>query len=70
MFQDHHLQLRSHPPLFGNFWEFNVKAATIHHSIIQKEMDELLDKGAIQPSSGGSGFCSRMFVVPKHTGGL
>ena len=44
----HHLQLRSHPPLFC----------------------ELLAKGAIEPSSGGAGFYSSMFVVPKCTGGL
>ena len=24
----------------------------------------------LNPSSGGAGFYSRMFVVPKHTGGL
>ena len=44
--------------------------ATPHHPIIQKEVDELLAKGAIAPSSGGAGFYSSMFVVPKHTGGL
>ena len=66
----HHLQLRSHPPLFCEFWHFNVKAAAAHHPVIQKEVDELLAKGAIEPSSGGTGFYSSMFVVPKHTGGL
>ena len=54
----HHLQLRCHPPLFHDFQPFNVKA-----------VDELLAKGATQPSSGGAGFYSSMFVVPKHTGG-
>ena len=39
-------------------------------SNIQKEVDELLAKGAIEPSSGGAGFYSSVFVVPKHTGGL
>ena len=33
-------------------------------------MDELLAKGAIEPSSGGASFYSSMFVVPKGTGGL
>ena len=65
----HHLQLRSHPPLFRDFWHFNVKAAAAHHPVIQKEVDELLAKGAIEPSSGGAGFYSSVFVVPKHTGG-
>ena len=66
----HHLQLRYHPPLFYNFWQFNVKAAMAHHPIIQKEVDELLAKGVIEPSSGGAGFYSNIFVVPKYTGGL
>ena len=66
----HHLQLKSRPPLFHDFWHFNVKAAAAHHPVIQKEVDELLAKGAIEPSSGGAGFYSSMFVVPKCTGGL
>ena len=66
----HHLQLRSCPPLFCDFWHFNFKAAAAHHLVVQKEADELLAKGAIEPSSGGAGFYSSMFVVPKHTGGL
>ena len=70
MVQGHHLQVWSCPPLFHNFQQFNVKAATTHHLIIQKEVDELLSKGAIEPSSGGAGFYSIMFVVPKCTGGL
>ena len=65
----HHLQLRSHPPLFCNFWQFNVKAAAAQHPIIQKEVDELLFEGVIEPSSDGAGFYSGVFVVPKHTGG-
>ena len=66
----HHLQLRFHPPLFHDFQPFNVKAAAAHHPVIQKEVDELLAKGAIEPSSGGTGFCSSVLVVPKHTGAL
>ena len=70
MIRGHHLQLRSHPPLFRDFWHFNVKAAAAHHPVIQKEVNELLAKGAIEPSSSGAGFYSSMFMVPKHTGGL
>ena len=66
----HHLQLRSHPPLFHDFQHFNVKETEAHHPVIQKEVDELLAKGAIELSSGGAGFYSSVFVVPKHTGGL
>ena len=66
----HHLQLRSCLPLFCDFWQFNVKAAAAHHPVIQKEADELLAMGAIEPSSGGASFYSGMFVVPKCTGGL
>ena len=70
MVQGHHFQLRSHPPLFHDFWHFNVNAAAAHHPVIQKEVDELLAKGAIEPSSGGAGVYSSVFVVPKCTGGL
>ena len=56
MVQDHHLQLQSHPPLFLNFQQFNLKVATTHHAIIQKEVHEQLAKGAIEPSSGGAFF--------------
>ena len=66
----HHLQLRSCSPLFHNFCQFSAKAAAAHHPIIQKEVDELLSKGTVEPSSGGTGFYSSVFVVPKHTGGL
>ena len=63
MVQGHHLQLRSCPPLFCNFQLFNVKAAAAHHPIIQKEVDELLAKGAIEPSSGGASFYSSMLFL-------
>ena len=56
--------------MFCNFWQFNVKVAAGHHPIIQKEVDDLLAKGAIEPSSDGAGFYSIMFVVPKCIGGL
>ena len=36
--------------------------------VIQKEVGELLAKGAIEPSLGGAGFYSSVFVVPKHLG--
>ena len=41
-----------------------------HHYIIQKEVDELLAKGANGPLTGGAGFYSNVFVVPKCTGGI
>ena len=66
----HHLQLSSCPSFFCDFQHFNVKVAATHHPVIQKEVDELLTKGAIEPSLGGTGFYSSVFVVPKHTGGL
>ena len=61
------LSFWSHPSLFCNIWQFNVKAAVAPHPIIQKEVDELLDKRVIEPSPGGAGFYSSIFVVPKHT---
>ena len=56
MVRGHHLQLRCHPLLFCNFRWFNIKAAPSHHPTIQKEVDELLAKSAIEPSIGGAGF--------------
>ena len=44
--------------------------AAAHHPIIQKEVEGLLSKGVIEPSSSGAGFYSSVFVVPKYTGGL
>ena len=70
MVQGQHLQLRLCLPLFCNFWHLNVRAVAAHHPVIQREVDELFPKGAIELSSGGAGFYSNMFVVPKHTGGL
>ena len=66
----HHLLLRFPHPLFHNFWQFSVKVAAAHHPNIQKEVDELLSKGVIEPSFGGVGFYHSVFVVAKHTGGL
>ena len=65
-----HLQLRSCLPLFHDFWHFNVKVAAAHHPVIQKGVDELLAKGAIELPLGGAGFYSSVFVVPLCTGGL
>ena len=70
MVWSHCLQLRSCPPLFCDFWQLNVKVAAAHHPVIQREVDGLLAKEAIEPSSGGAGFYSSVFVVPKQTGGL
>ena len=40
------------------------------HPIIQKEVDEVLARGAADPSVGGTGFYPSVFVVPICTGGL
>ena len=69
MDRDHHLQLMCHSLHFHNFKWVNIKVATVHHPITQ-EVDELLAKGVIEPLSGGAGFYSNVFIVPKHTGDL
>ena len=43
MVRGHHLHVRAHP-----HW-FNIKTAPAHHPVIQKEVQELLAKGAIEP---------------------
>ena len=65
----HHLQLQKWPQVLCNFKLFNIKGAATHCPIIQENVQELLAKGAIEPSSGGPGFYSNVFVVPKHVGG-
>ena len=66
MVKGHNLQLRCHPLLFHNFKWFNIKIAAIHNPFIQKEMDELIAKGAIELSTGGAS----SFVVHEHTDAL
>ena len=34
MVQGYHLQLRSCSPMFHNLWQFNMKVAAAHHTII------------------------------------
>ena len=70
MVKGHHLLVRCCPPLFCNFKLFHIKAATSNLPIIQKEVDELLTKGAIKALTGGVGFYTKVLLVPKHTGGL
>ena len=66
MVKGHHLQFGCHSPLFVNIKLFKNRAATAHHCIIQKEMDKLLGKGAIELSNGVAGFYSNVFLVPMH----
>ena len=47
-----------------------TKAALAHHPIIQREMNELYTKGAIEPSTGAPGFYSSMYFVPNYIAGL
>ena len=47
-----------------------MKPTLAYHPIIHKKVDELLVKGAIEPSTSSAGFSSNIFVVSKHTGGL
>ena len=70
MVQGHCVQLRSYLSLFDNFWQFSVKVTAANYTLIQKGVAEQLTEGAVEPSSGGAGFYSSVFVVPKHTGGL
>ena len=53
---------------YSIIWKF--KSAAGHHPITQEEVDELLAKGATEPLTGGAGFQSNAFVVPRCTGDL
>ena len=70
MVKGHHLLLRKQPSLFCDFKWFSIKAAAAHCPVILADMKELLVKGAIEPSCGGTGFYSDVFVVSKCMGGL
>ena len=59
MVEDHHLQHRSHPSLFHNFKQFNIKVGTVYHPVIQKELYKILGNGAIETLTGGPGFYSK-----------
>ena len=41
--------------------------AIAHHSVSWNEVNELLTKSAIEPSTGGACFYSNVCVVPKQT---
>ena len=69
MAEGHHLQLKCSPVLLPNFRQFN-NADMAHCPIIQKQVDELFSKGAIEPSTGGGAIYSSVFVIPMHAGGL
>ena len=63
VFKGHHLKPRYHAPLFHNFKQFNIKAATANQPFIHEEVDELLAKGAIEPLTGGAGFYSNVLFL-------
>ena len=56
--------LRCCPLLFHSFRQFNIEATPAHYPIIQKDVNELLAKGAIEACTGGTGLCSNTFLVP------
>ena len=56
MAKGHHLHLWCCPLLFHNFAWLNIKFAMAHHAVIQKEVDELLAKGATEPWMDGTSF--------------
>ena len=65
-----HLQFRSHTLLFHSFKWFNIDTAKFHHPVMQKEVNGLLSRDAIELSADGAGFQEYAFAVSRHTGGL
>ena len=63
MVKGHHLQPKCHPPIFLNFRQFNMMSARAHHPFIYEEVDELLAKDAIGPSTGDAGFYSNVSIL-------
>ena len=67
MVKCHHLHLRCHSPLFCNYKQFDINTATAHHPVIQKEVDEILVKCAIESSTGDAGFTQRyLWFLSTH----
>ena len=65
MVKGYHLQLKCCLLVFHDHKWLKIKA-----SFIQKEVDELLAKSAIEPSTGDARFYANILVVHKHTNGL
>ena len=59
MVKGNHHQHMCCPPLFHNFQQVSVQAAISHPININKEVDELLAKGATAQSTGGADFFLR-----------
>ena len=55
--------LSKDPILFSSYHHSSIKGQAL-----ELELDALVDKGAVEPSTGGPGFYSRMFVVRKASG--
>ena len=49
-----------------HFKSFNIKASTAIHPVIQKEVDDLLAKGAIETWTGDPGSYTNVFVVSNN----
>ena len=67
------LQFRSRPPLSQDPIPFSVPADPVKFQLLSEEVSTLLQKEAIEivPSqSQDLGFYSRLFLVPKKTGGM
>ena len=58
----YHLQLRYYPPIFCKIKWPNIKFATSHDPVFQKEVDEVFVEGVIEPLTGGARFYSNVFV--------
>ena len=65
MVKGHHFRLTCYPLLFHTFKRFNIKATTGHHSVSQKDKDEVLAKDAIDPLVGGAGYTQISLQFPS-----
>ena len=48
----------------------NIWTSLAYHLFTLNEADEVLTKGAIEPSTSGVGFYCNVFMVPKLMGSL
>ena len=68
MVKGYHLQLQYNPPSIHNFKCFNIRVATAHDPVTQKEGYDLL-MISNEPLTGNACFYSNVFGVPEQTGG-
>ena len=68
--QGHYLNFKSRPPLVQANPSLETLARGPSGASLADAIDDLLEKGAIEPAQANPGFYSRLFTVPKKDGSV